>query len=316
MADKKRPKFNWSSAMTEARCLIWARRPRLALGLALLIPSRLSGMVLPATTKFLIDEVIGNGRRELLVWLALAAGIATLVQASTSFALSILLGVAGQRAINDLRLRVQRHIGRLPVRYFEDHKSGELISRIMTDAEGVRNLVGTGFVQLLGGLFTAALALAVLLWLNWRLTALTLVLLVFFSALMVVGFSRLRPLFRERGKLNADVTARLVETLNGIKVIKAYTAEKHEELVFATLTHKLLRNITQSMVGVILRSCPAAARRSARSVSIEMSRTFGRRPVSVCRGSGDGEQAVASVQPRHIRMPTTALIAEKCNREA
>ena len=250
MADDKRPKLNWSSAMSEARQLIWARRYRLMIGLALLIPSRLSGMVLPATTKFLIDEVIGNGRRELLPWLALAAGVATLVQAGTSFALSILLGVAGQRAINDLRLRVQRHVGRLPVSYFDDHKSGELISRIMTDAEGVRNLVGTGFVQLLGGLFTSVLALGVMLWLNWRLTLLTLVLLAFFSLLMIVGFSRLRPLFRERGKLSADVTARLAESLNGIRVIKAYTAEKHEELAFAETTHKLLRNIAQSMVGV------------------------------------------------------------------
>ncbi len=243
-------KVTWGAVWRESRELLWARRRRLVVGFVLLVVSRLSGMVLPATTKFLIDEVIGNRRVELLWWIGLAAGTATLVQAATSLGLTVLLGVAGQRSISELRRKVQRHIGRLPVRFFEENKTGELISRILNDAEGIRNLVGTGFVQLLGGSVTALVALAVLLWLNWRLTLLTLVLLVVFAAVMAVGFSRLRPVFRERGKLTADLTGRLNETLGGIRVVKAYTAERREERIFTRGIHQLLRNITRSMVGI------------------------------------------------------------------
>ena len=248
--DQQKKKVAWATVWQESREIIWARRGRLGVGLVLLIASRLAGMVLPATTKVLIDDVIGQGRSELLLWIALIAGAATLFQAAASFALAVLLGVAGQRAITDLRLEVQRHIGHLPVSFFEDNKSGELISRIMYDAEGIRNLVGTGFVQLVGGIVTSVVALGVLLWLNWKLTALTLVLLFFFALVMVFGFSRLRPIFRERGKINAEVTGRLAETLNGTRVVKAFTAEKHEERVFAQGVHRLLRNIVRSMIGV------------------------------------------------------------------
>jgi subfamily B ATP-binding cassette protein MsbA len=250
MPEEKKRKVGWATVWRESREIIWARRYRLAVGLALLIVSRLAGMVLPGSTKVLIDDVIGQGRSELLWWIAGAAGVATLIQAVTSFSLSVLLGVAGQRAITDLRLKVQQHIGHLPVSFYEENKSGELISRIMYDAEGIRNLVGTGFVQLVGGMFTSAVALGVLLWLNWRLTAMTLVLLFFFGIVMVMGFSRLRPIFRERGKINAEVTGRLAETLSGARVVKAFTAEKHEERVFAHGVHRLLRNIVRSMVGV------------------------------------------------------------------
>ena len=250
MSEKKKRKLGWGTVWRESREIIWARRYRLGVGLVLLIVSRLAGMVLPGTTKVLIDDVIGQGRSELLWWIAGAAGIATLIQAVTSFNLSVLLGVAGQRAITDLRLKVQQHIGHLPVSFYEENKSGELISRIMYDAEGIRNLVGTGFVQLVGGIFTATVALCVLLWLNWRLTTLTLVLLFFFGIVMVLGFSRLRPIFRERGKINAEVTGRLAETLSGARVVKAFTAEKHEERIFAHGAHRLLRNIVRSMVGV------------------------------------------------------------------
>ncbi len=250
MSEEKKRKVGWATVWRESREIIWARRYRLAVGLALLIVSRLAGMVLPGSTKVLIDDVIGQGRSELLWWIAGAAGVATLIQAVTSFSLSVLLGVAGQRAITDLRLKVQQHIGHLPVSFYEENKSGELISRIMYDAEGIRNLVGTGFVQLVGGMFTSAVALGVLLWLNWRLTAMTLVLLFFFGIVMVMGFSRLRPIFRERGKINAEVTGRLAETLSGARVVKAFTAEKHEERVFAHGVHRLLRNIVRSMVGV------------------------------------------------------------------
>lgn len=247
---EQRKKLSWVTVWQESKELLWARRWRLALGFGLLLISRLAGMVLPASTKILIDEVIGNQRRDLLIWIAMAAGIATLIQAGTSFALTVILGVAGQRSITDLRRRVQAHMGRLPVNYFEDHKTGELISRVINDAQGIRNLIGTGFVQLLGGLVTATIALGVLFWLNWRLTLLTLVLIVLFGVVLVVGFSRLRPIFRERGKLTADLSGRLTESINGIRVVKAYTAEKREERTFAHAAHQLLRNIVRSMVGV------------------------------------------------------------------
>ncbi len=251
MAEERRKKLPpLSTVWREARELVWQHRRRLALGLVLLVVSRLAGMVLPASTKLIIDDVIAKGRTELLLWIALAAGGATVVQSATSFSLSILLGVAAQRAINDLRLRVQRHVGRLPVRFFEEHKTGELISRVMTDAEGIRNLVGTGFVQLVGGSITAMVAFFVLLWLNWRLTLFTLVMLMVFAAVMVVGFGRLRPVFRERGKLNAELTGRLNEALGGVRVVKAYTAERREERIFARGAHRLLRNIAKTMVGV------------------------------------------------------------------
>jgi len=248
--DKPKKKVDWSAVWRESRELLWARRNRLAVGLVLLVISRLAGIVLPASTKFIIDDVIGKNRPELLPWIAAAAGTAILVQAATSYLLGLLLGVAGQRSITDLRLRVQEHIARLPVQYFEDNKSGELISRIMHDAEGIRNLVGTGFVQLVGGLFTAGLAFCVLLWLDWRLTLLTLALIGVFGLVLVFGFSRIRPIFRERNKIYAEVTGRLAESLGGVRVVKAYTAEKREERIFARGVHKLLRNIVRSMIGV------------------------------------------------------------------
>jgi ABC-type multidrug transport system fused ATPase/permease subunit len=246
---KKKP-IQLSDVWREARDLVWARRRRLALGLALMLVNRVSGLVLPATSKFLIDEVIGNERAELLTTIALVAGAATLVQAVTSFALSQVLGVAAQRAIADMRKTVQEHVARLPVRYFDSTQSGMLISRIMTDAEGLRNLVGTGLVQLTGGLVTAALALGVLFYLNWQLTGVTLLVLLVFGGFMALSFMRLRPLFRERGRINAEVTGRLNEALGGIRIVKTYTAEKREELVFARGVHRLFRNVARSITGV------------------------------------------------------------------
>ncbi len=234
----------------EARDLVWAHRRRLSIGLALLLVNRLSGLVLPGTSKYLIDDVIGKHRGDLLVWLAAAAGAATVVQAATSFALSQVLGVAAQRAITDLRRDVQAHVLRLPINYFDSTKSGILISRIMTDAEGIRNLVGTGLVQLVGGLVTASIALGLLFYLNWRLTTLTLVVLLTFGGGMALAFMRLRPLFRERGKINADVTGRLGESLGGIRIVKSYIAEKREEIVFTRGAHRLFRNVARSITGV------------------------------------------------------------------
>ena len=239
-----------SSVWTEARELVWAHRRRLALGFGLMMVNRLSGLVLPITSKYLIDDVVGKGRADLLWTLALAAGAATAVQAVTSFALSQVLGVAAQRAITEMRRTVQAQVTRLPVRYFDSTQSGVLISRIMTDAEGIRNLVGTGIVQLTGGIVTAILGLGVLLYLNWRLTLATIVVLLAFGGFMAVAFKRLRPLFRERGRINAEVTGRLAQSLGGIQIVKAYTAERREQLVFTHGVHRLFRNVAQSMTGV------------------------------------------------------------------
>jgi subfamily B ATP-binding cassette protein MsbA len=248
--EKPRRPVSWATAWQYARALIWARRWRLLAGLGLLLVNRAASLVLPATSKYLIDDVIGQRRVDLLAPLAIAVAVATVVQAATSFSLSQVLGVAAQRAITDMRRQVQRHVARLPVHYFDRTQSGVLISRIMTDAEGIRNLVGTGLVQLVGGVTTAVVALGVLLYLNWRLTVFTLAALGLFGAAMATAFRRLRPLFRERGRLNAEVTGRLSQSLGGIRVVKAYGAERREERVFTHGVHTLFRNVARSVTGV------------------------------------------------------------------
>jgi subfamily B ATP-binding cassette protein MsbA len=247
---EKKKKITPATAWRDARDLVWAHRYRLALGMSLMIVNRLVGLVLPASSKYLIDNVVLKHQSGLLVPLALIAGGATLVQAFSSFALSQVLGVAAQRAITEMRKSVQQHVARLPVRYFDSTQTGILISRIMTDAEGIRNLVGTGLVQLVGSLLTAALALTVLFYLNWKLTSVTLLALGTFGVCMALAFKKLRPLFRERGQINAEVTGRLTESLGGIRIVKAYAAEKREELVFARGAHRLFRNVARSMTAV------------------------------------------------------------------
>ncbi|MGH7521096.1 MAG: ABC transporter ATP-binding protein [Gemmatimonadales bacterium] len=249
MADKK-TKPNYSNAWREARDLIWQYRRRLGLGLGLMLINRFAGLVLPGSSKYIIDHVIQDRRTDLLGVIAAAVGAATLVQAVTSFGLSQVLGVAAQRAITEMRKSIQAFVLRLPIGYFDSTKTGILISRIMTDAEGIRNLVGTGLVQLVGGLVTASIALGVLFWLNWQLTAISILILAVFGGGMAYAFSTLRPLFRDRGKLNADVTGRLAETLGGIRIVKAYRSERGERLVFARGAHKLFRNIATTMTGV------------------------------------------------------------------
>ncbi len=238
------------AAWEEARALVWKHRRRLAVGLAVMVVNRLAGLVLPVTSKYLIDDVIGQQNWDLLPTLALIAGAATLVEAATSFANSQILGVAAQRAITDMRKRLEAHVMRLPVRYFDSTKTGILISRIMTDAEGIRNLVGTGLVQLTGSTLTAVIALGILFYLNWHLTVVTIVVLGIFGGGMAIAFKRLRPLFRERGQINAEVSGRLAEGLGGVRIVKAYTAEKREELIFAKGAHRLFRNVAKSLTGV------------------------------------------------------------------
>ena len=239
-----------SASWDEARGLVWRYRYRLFFGLAMMLVSRAAGLVLPAMSQYVIDDVIPSGRADRLLWLGVLGIGATIVQAATSFSLSQVLGVAAQRAITEMRKNVMTHVSRLPVRYFDSTQTGVLISRIMTDAEGIRNLVGTGLVQLVGGVVTASIALIWLFYLNWRLTTMTLVILVALGVAMAMAFSRLRPVFRERGKINAEVTGRLGETLSGIRIVKAYAVERREQLIFAKGAHRLFRNVAKAVTGV------------------------------------------------------------------
>jgi ABC-type multidrug transport system fused ATPase/permease subunit len=248
--DKAKRKKLTAAAWNETRALVSARRGRLALGLLIMLVNRAAGLVLPATSKYLIDDVIGKGNVGLLQTLAIAAGVATLIQAVSSFALSQVLGVAAQRAITDMRRRVEEHVARLPVRYFDSTQSGVLVSRVMNDAEGIRNLVGTGLVQLVGSIVTALAALAYLFYLNWSMTVITLVVLLVFGGAMWYAFRVIRPVFRERGKIYAEVTGRLTETIGGIRIVKTYTAEKREALVFTTGVHRLFRNVAKTITSI------------------------------------------------------------------
>ena len=250
MPESKKRKTNVANAWAEARELVWAHRGRLALGLVLMLINRLAGLVLPASSKFLIDDVIGRGRAELLMPLALAAGAATIVDAGTAFALSQVLGVAAQRAIANMRMNLQRHITRLPTSYFDSTQTGVLISRVMNDAEGIRNLVGSGLVQMVGGLVTAVIALGVLFYINWQLTLVSIIVLAVFAAGMIVAFGKLRPLFRERGKITAELSGRLAESFGGIRIVKAYTAEEREDRVFAAGAMNLFENVRRTLTGI------------------------------------------------------------------
>ncbi|MDK1022500.1 MAG: ABC transporter ATP-binding protein, partial [Candidatus Hydrogenedentes bacterium] len=247
---KKKRKIRISDAWGEARELIWKHRRRLAIGMALMLASRLSGLVLPFMSRSFVDDVVLQKNLDALTFIVIAVVAATLVQAVTSFFLSQVLGVAAQRAITDMRKEVQQHIMRLPTSFFDSTKSGVLISRIMTDPEGIRNLVGTGLSQLAGGLLTASIALGVLFYYNWQLTVIILAILAVFGGSMAVAFTRLRPLFRERAEINAEVTGRLTEALGGVRVVKAYTAEKREDIIFAEGIHRLFRKIARTITSV------------------------------------------------------------------
>jgi ABC-type multidrug transport system fused ATPase/permease subunit len=242
-------KYNTARAWAETKVLLRQHRSSLAIGLALMLVNRISGLVLPGSSKFIIDEVIGKHRAELLVPIAIAAAVATAIGAATSFALSQVVSIAAQRAIAEMRKTVQEHVLRLPVSYFDSTKTGIVISRVMTDAEGVRNLVGTGLIQLVGSVVTAIIALSVLVYLNWKLTSITIVALAAFGWMMTLAFKRLRPIFRQRGELNAEVTGRLTETIGGIRLVKVYVAEPRERLVFARGVHRLFRNVAKTITG-------------------------------------------------------------------
>ena len=248
-AENKKKKIDSRRAWRETRELMARHKRSLAIGFALMIVNRLAGLVLPASTSYLIDDILGKQQHQLLLPLAGAVLGATVVQALTGFGLSQVVSIAAQRAITEMRKSIQAHVLRLPTSYFDSTKTGILISRIMTDAEGIRNLVGTGIIQLVGGLLTASIALGLLFDLNWKLTVMTIVILLAFAAMMAVAFKRLRPIFRERGAINAEVTGRLAETIGGIRVVKVYTAQRREGLTFARGAHRLFRNVAQTITG-------------------------------------------------------------------
>jgi ABC-type multidrug transport system fused ATPase/permease subunit len=235
------------TVLNDAIDLVRARKGRLAFGLVLMAINRAAGLILPGTTKFLLDDVIGKGNRGMLSLLVLVAGAATLVQAITSFALSQILGKAAQRSITEMRREVQKHVGRLTVGYFEQTKAGSLLSRVMNDAEGIRNLVGTGLVEVVGGVVTAVLALGLLFYLNVKLTLIALGMLSLFTFVMQYAFKTLKPLFRERSMINAELSGRLTESFSGVRVVKAYRAERREALVFAKGAHRLFRNVAKTI---------------------------------------------------------------------
>ncbi len=229
------------------KTIIWPRRKHLFLGLFLIIISRLASLVLPGASKILIDDVIPSNDLTMLKWLLGGVVLAIVVQSSTSYALTQILSVEAQNLISKLRSQVQAHIIKLPIRFFDNAKTGELVSRIMTDVEGVRNLVGTGFAQMIGGVLTSVISLVLLINISPMMTLYVLLPVVIFGLVSLKAFGRIRPIFRERGKINAQVTGRLTETLGGIRVIKGFNAEQQEINTFARGVDELFQNVKASL---------------------------------------------------------------------
>ncbi|WP_106132215.1 ABC transporter ATP-binding protein [Mongoliibacter ruber] len=229
------------------KTIIWPRRKQLFLGLFLIVISRLSGLVLPGASKILIDDVIPSNDLQMLKWLVIVVVAAITIQAVTSYALTQILSVEAQHLIAKLRSQVQKHIIQLPIRFFDNTKTGELVSRIMTDVEGVRNLVGTGFAQMIGGVLTAVISLVLLIYISPLMTLYVLVPVIIFGLISLKAFGKIRPIFRERGKINAEVTGRLTETLGGIRVIKGFNAEAQEILTFEQGVERLFLNVKSSL---------------------------------------------------------------------
>ncbi len=242
--DKQR---NLRAALREAGEIVWRARLRLALGLPLMLANRLAGIVLPGITKYLIDDVIGKGHHDLLWKLVLVGGSAAVLTSVTDYSLAQILGIAAQRSITELRIRLQQHVQRLPIRYFDATKTGALVSRVMNDAEGIRNLVGTGLVQLFGGVITSTIAIGILFHYSTRLASIILAVVGFFMVILYYAFNTIRPIFKKRGELNATIAGRLNENFSGIRIVKAYRAERRESRVFAHNAHELFRNVMSTM---------------------------------------------------------------------
>ncbi|MGD9489674.1 MAG: ABC transporter ATP-binding protein [Calditrichaceae bacterium] len=266
--NKKSKKISLSSVSYILKNILWPRKKLLFVGLILIIFNRLSGLVLPGASKYLIDDVIAKSDTSLLYMLLLAVAGAVLIQSVTSFLLTRLLSVEAQHLISILRANVQKHIIYLPLRFFDNTKSGELVSRIMSDVEGVRNLVGTGLVQLFGGILTSFVALYLLIRINAVMTLYVMIPLVIFGLISLKAFGYIRPIFRERGRINADVTGRLTESLNGIRVIKGFNAENHEIGVFEEGVERLFLNVKKSLTSTSLVTSSATLLLGFASVAI------------------------------------------------
>ena len=241
MSDKK------ISILKAFRTIIWPKRNLVLIGLLLIVISKAASFVAPMSLKYLMDDIIPNKNVDFLKVLVLVVVLAITVQAVTSFLLTKILSVQAQFLISELRAQVQKQVLSLPIRFFDNAKSGALVSRIMTDVEGVRNLIGTGLVQLVGGTITAVVSLVLLLRISPAMTLFTLVPLAIFAIIALKAFKIIRPIFRNRGKINAEVTGRLTETLGGIRVIKGFNAEEQEHRVFEDGVEKLFQNVKKSL---------------------------------------------------------------------
>ena len=242
---KKKPELR--KVLPEIWALVRPRRWVLAFGLVLMVISRVSSFVLPLSATKLIDNVMNHHQLGLLPWIVGAVLLATTIQGASSYWLTQLLSIAAQRLIADLRVQVQQHIGRLPVAFYDANRTGTLVARIMSDVEGIRNLIGTGMVNFVGGLLAAAIAFALLLRISAEMTLLAVVVLVVFSLILMTAFKTIRPIFRERARINADVTGRLTESLGGVRVVKGYHAEEREAQVFAGGVQRLLENVIRTL---------------------------------------------------------------------
>ncbi len=235
------------SILSAFKTIIWPRRKLVFIGLALIVVSKAASFVAPLSLKYLMDDIIPNKNTNFLKILVAAVALSILVQAVTSFLLTKILSVQAQYLISELRAQVQKKVLSLPIRFFDNTKSGALVSRIMTDVEGVRNLIGTGLVQLVGGTITAVVSLILLLQISWTMTVFTLIPLAIFALIALKAFKIIRPIFRNRGKINAEVTGRLTETLGGVRVIKGFNAEAQENKIFEAGVEKLFLNVKKSL---------------------------------------------------------------------
>lgn len=231
---------------------IWPRKGMLSVGLLLILVRSAAGLAIPYSTQILIDDIVPAKDVQGMWFLLTFVAIAILVQVASSFSLTRLLSVQAQLMISQMRVQVQKKLMRLPIRFFDNNKSGALVSRVMSDVEGVRNLVGTGFVQLIGGTVTAIATIVILVQMNWIMTVSVLIPIILFGIIMLKAFGFVRPIFRDRGKLNADVKGRLTETLNGVRVIKGFNAEEQENTNFEKGVDRLYQNVKKSLTATAL----------------------------------------------------------------
>jgi ABC-type multidrug transport system fused ATPase/permease subunit len=266
-AQPAKPKLKWKQ-LPDVLELLRPRRGVLSLGFGLMVVNRVSGLILPASTKYLVDDVIIKKQANLLVPIVAAVVAATIAQGLTSYSLTQLLSKSSQRMVAELRVKVQAHIGRLPVSFYDSNKTGALVSRIMTDVEGVQNLIGTGLIDFAGGILTAILALIVLLRISVSMTAVASALLLLFGVGLNRAFKAIRHIYRARPKMNAEVTGRLVESLSGVRVVKGYRAEVHEEKVFAAGVHRLLDNVLKTMTAISVMNFSATSIRGIVAAAI------------------------------------------------